>query len=167
MNSCILIHLAVGTLSAIFGYLLGRLFTKGDCQNCKDWKEKIISLEKELNTSKKKSNKLSKSSITATPKSTLSYPFNASLAKSVFGENDLTIVEGIGPKIQELFNKNNIKSWKSLSNCSAQKCQSILDKGGEAYRIHKPGTWPKQARMAYEGKWEKLLKWQNELDRGK
>ena len=93
------------------------------------------------------------------------------MAKTVFGktvkENDLTIVEGIGPKIQQLFHNNNIKTWKSLSNCSVAKCQNILDDAGEAYRIHNPGTWPKQARMAYEGKWEKLLKWQDELDGGR
>ena len=93
------------------------------------------------------------------------------MAKKVFGktvkENDLTIVEGIGPKIQQLFHKNNIKTWKSLSNCSVAKCQNILDDAGEAYRIHNPGTWPKQARMAYEGKWGKLLNWQDELDGGR
>ena len=98
------------------------------------------------------------------------YPFNQNQAASVFGkkikENDLTIIEGIGPKIQQLFHNNNIKTWKSLSNCSVQKCQSILDDGGEAYRIHNPGTWPKQARLAYEGKWKKLLEWQEELDGG-
>ncbi|MDG1393490.1 MAG: 50S ribosomal protein L21, partial [Flavobacteriaceae bacterium] len=28
-------------------------------------------------------------------------------------------------------------------------------------------TWPKQARLAYDGKWKKLLEWQDELDGGK
>ena len=168
MNTCILIHFGVGILSALFGYLLGRLFEKGRCQNCDDWKEKMVTLEKELNANKKKTSPQYKRSLASTVAST--YSFDANLAKGVFGktikENDLTIVEGIGPKIQELFHKNNIKTWKSLSNCSVQKCQSILNNAGEAYRIYNPGTWPKQARMAYEGKWEKLLKWQDELDGG-
>ncbi|MDA0317130.1 MAG: hypothetical protein O2906_04645 [Bacteroidetes bacterium] len=173
MNTCILIHFIVGILSAIFGYLLGRLFGKRSCGNCDEWQGKIITLEKELSDCKDKNSSLHKQSLTtATPqKSVISYAFDSGLAKSIFGknikENDLTVVEGIGPKIQNLFHKNNIKTWKSLSNCSVQKCQSILDDAGEAYRIHNPGTWPKQARLAYEGKWEKLHKWQEELDGGR
>lgn len=97
--------------------------------------------------------------------------FNADAAKVVFGkkikEDDLTIVEGIGPKIQELFHAHDVKTWKALSECSIDKCQTVLDSGGERYKIHRPGTWPKQAEMAYEGKWEALLKWQDELDGGK
>ncbi|MGB2386778.1 MAG: hypothetical protein ACPH8A_06205, partial [Flavobacteriaceae bacterium] len=134
--------------------------------------EKIIALEKELSDCIGKNSTLHKQSLTAnTATTSTAYAFDSGLAKSIFGknikENDLTVVEGIGQKIQELFHKNNIKTWKSLSNCSVQKCQSILDDAGEAYRIHNPGTWPKQARMAYEGKWEKLLKWQEELDGGR
>ena len=151
---------------------LGVLFGKRSCGNCDEWLEKIIALEKELSDCIGKNSTLHKQSLTAnTATTSTAYAFDSGLAKSIFGqnikENDLTVVEGIGQKIQELFHKNNIKTWKSLSNCSVQKCQSILDDAGEAYRIHNPGTWPKQARMAYEGKWEKLLKWQEELDGGR
>ena len=30
-----------------------------------------------------------------------------------------------------------------------------------------PGTWPEQAKMAHEGRWDELKKWQDELDGGK
>jgi hypothetical protein len=30
-----------------------------------------------------------------------------------------------------------------------------------------PGTWPKQAELAAEGKWDELKAWQEELDGGK
>lgn len=169
MNTCILIHFAVGILSAIFGYLLGRLFGKKTCNDCDDCHQKITRLEAELSACRDQKSGAQKKSIASSTAST--YAFNSAFAKTVFGktvkESDLTIVEGIGPKIQQLFHKNNIKTWKSLSNCSVAKCQNILDDAGEAYRIHNPGTWPKQARMAYEGKWEKLLKWQDELDGGR
>ena len=65
-----------------------------------------------------------------------------------------------------MVHKNNIKTWKSLANCSVEKCQYVLDKAVEAYRIHNPKTWPKQARMAYEGKWQELRQWQDKLDAG-
>ena len=169
MNTCILIHFAVGILCALFGYLLGRLFGKKTLNDYDDFHKKIARLETELKSCRDQKSGAQKKSTASSTAST--YAFNSALAKTVFGktvkENDLTIVEGIGPKIQQLFHKNNIKTWKSLSNCSVSKCQSILDDAGKAYKIHNPGTWPKQARMAYEGKWEKLLKWQDELDGGR
>lgn len=33
--------------------------------------------------------------------------------------------------------------------------------------MHNPGSWPKQAEMADEGKWEELKAWHDELDSGK
>ena len=98
-------------------------------------------------------------------------PFNGDAAKAVFGkkitQDNLTVVEGIGPKIQQLFHDFNIKTWKALSETSIEKCQEVLNSGGDRYRIHKPNTWPKQAELAYQGKWAELLKWQDELDGGK
>jgi hypothetical protein len=60
-----------------------------------------------------------------------------------------------------------VRSWKALAECNIERCQTILDSGGDAFKMHVPGTWPKQARLAYDGKWEKLLEWQDELDGGK
>ncbi|GAA4108609.1 hypothetical protein GCM10022393_04850 [Aquimarina addita] len=98
-------------------------------------------------------------------------PFDADAAKTVFGkkikQDDLKIIEGIGPKIEELFHNHDVKTWKALSECTIEKCQEVLNSGGKRYEIHKPGTWPRQAKMAYEGKWAALLKWQDELDGGK
>ncbi len=98
-------------------------------------------------------------------------PFNADAAKTAFGksikQDDLKVVEGIGVKIEELFHKFGIKTWKQLGETSVDKCQEVLDSGGERFKMHKPTTWPKQAQMAYEGKWTELVKWQDELDGGK
>lgn len=96
--------------------------------------------------------------------------FNAEEAKTIFGknikENDLTIVEGIGPKIQNLFQENGIITWKALSEATIGKCKEILEKGGPNYTMHNPATWPAQAALAFEGKWSELKKWQDELDGG-
>jgi len=115
MNTCILIHFIVGILSAIFGYLLGRLFGKRSCGNCDEWQGKIITLEKELSDCKDKNSSLHKQSLTTAtpPKSVISYAFDSGLAKSIFGknikENDLTVVEGIGPKFRIFFIKITLK----------------------------------------------------------
>lgn len=176
MNWCILIPLLVGAICALLGYLLGKLLGGGNHDDCNN---KIGKLQTELDACK-----LSKVSLEGDLKSTKSslasslasasvalLPFDAAAAKAVFGkkvkENDLTIVEGIGPKIQELFHNHGINTWKELSEAAIETCQRVLDNGGDRFKIHNPGTWPEQAKMAYEGKWKALLKWQDELDGGK
>ena len=169
MNWYMLIPLIVGLLCALFGYLLGRLFNKqSSCKNCDDCKSQIKRLEAELKACK---NQKTSKDATFTKVGSAESLFNAGLAKSVFGrpikENDLTVIEGIGPKIQQLFHNNGVRSWKALAECNIERCQTILDSGGDAFKMHVPGTWPKQARLAYDGKWKKLLEWQDELDGGK
>ncbi|MFT4832072.1 MAG: putative flap endonuclease-1-like 5' DNA nuclease [Psychroserpens sp.] len=97
--------------------------------------------------------------------------FNADLAKQSFGKkiklNDLKVIEGIGPKIEKLFHDFEIKSWDALSEASVKKCQDVLDSGGDRYRIHNPGSWPMQAKMAHEGRWKALARWQEEHKAGK
>lgn len=94
-------------------------------------------------------------------------PFDADAAKDVYGkrikQDDLTLVEGIGPKIQELFKNNGIPTWKVLSETEVTHLKEILVKGGERFAIHNPGTWPRQAKLAYEGKWQELKDWQDKL----
>lgn len=163
MSNCLLIFLGIGFLSAFFGLILGRLYCKksGYGANCEAEQHSSLTAQQSgfKNTNQKRL------TTTKIPQ------FNAALAKQAYNrtvkENDLKVIEGIGPKIQHLFHKNNIKTWKSLANCSVEKCQSVLDKAGEAYRIHNPKTWPEQARMAYEGKWQELRQWQDKLDAGR
>ncbi len=97
--------------------------------------------------------------------------FDAKTAKSILGrfvkQDDLKIVEGIGPKIEGLFHNYNIKTWKALSQTSVAKCHEVLDAGGEKYRVHDPASWPMQAKMCYENKWKELHRWQEEHKHGK
>lgn len=80
--------------------------------------------------------------------------------------NDLTIVEGIGPKINELFNDNGIKTFTQLAAATVPQMRAILDKGGSRFRIANPGTWAQQAALAAENKWEELKKLQDKLSGG-
>lgn len=179
MNWYIWIPILVGVICTLLGYLLGKQLGGSNHDDCND---RIRRLENSLEGCKKakakldvkmKSAKLTKTNITSSDVSQGAsvVPFDAFRAKSIFEktikENDLTIVEGIGPKTQELFHNHHIKTWKALSECSVDKCQSVLNSGGERFAIHNPGTWPEQAKMAYESRWKELLKWQDELDGGK
>ena len=82
-------------------------------------------------------------------------------------KDDLKKIEGIGPKIASLLNNAGIHTFRELSKTKAKGIKAILEKAGKRYQMHDPTTWPKQAEMAADGKWDELKKWQDELDGGK
>jgi predicted flap endonuclease-1-like 5' DNA nuclease len=173
MNTCIIIPIIVGLISALLGYLLGKLASSKLQSEVDSLTNRNNSLAEDL----KKCNidlgklEISNSRMASASKSGNLLTFNALAAKDIFGknikENDLTIIEGIGPKIQELFQNMGIKTWEELSNASVEKCQEVLNSGGDAFKIHTPKTWPEQAKYAVEGRWKALLDWQEKLDGGK
>lgn len=82
-------------------------------------------------------------------------------------KDDLKKVEGIGPKIEGLLNEAGITTFVNLAATDASKIKEILAAAGSRYAAHDPTTWPQQAKMAGNGEWDKLKKWQDELDGGK
>lgn len=82
-------------------------------------------------------------------------------------QDDLKMVEGIGPKIAGLLNDIGITTWRELADAPEEKVQKMLDDAGPRYRIHSPSTWAKQAGLAADAKWAELEKLQDELDGGK
>jgi large subunit ribosomal protein L17 len=81
--------------------------------------------------------------------------------------DDLKIVEGIGPKIADLFIAKGITTFAQLANTSVEDMKAILDEAGPAYAGKDPGTWAQQSQMAADGKWDELKTWQDELNGGK
>lgn len=80
--------------------------------------------------------------------------------------NDLKIVEGIGPKIEELLNAAGIHTLDELSNTTVARLYEILDAAGDNFRLAKPATWPRQAGLAADGRWDELKAYQDFLDKG-
>jgi predicted flap endonuclease-1-like 5' DNA nuclease len=80
--------------------------------------------------------------------------------------NDLTVVEGIGPKINELFNNAGIKTFVQLAAATVPQMRKILDDGGPRFRIANPSTWAQQGALAAANKWTELKKMQDELSGG-
>jgi len=94
----------------------------------------------------------------------------AAAKKSTKGGNkpdDFKKIEGVGPKIASLITEAGITTFAELSKTDPEKIREILLAAGNRYKMHDPATWPKQAGMAAEGKWDELKKWQDELDGGK
>lgn len=85
---------------------------------------------------------------------------------AVLGTDNLQIIEGIGPKIDGLMKDAGIKDWATMGSSSADKLQEVLTAAGSRYRLADPTTWPKQAQLAHEGKWDELIEYQKFLDTG-
>ncbi|RMF03605.1 MAG: hypothetical protein D6772_01910 [Bacteroidetes bacterium] len=80
---------------------------------------------------------------------------------------DLKIVEGIGPKIEEVLKAAGITDWATLAATGPGQLKEILEEAGDRFRMHNPYTWPLQARLAAAGRWDELKTYQQELKGGK
>lgn len=78
--------------------------------------------------------------------------------------DDLKKVEGIGPKIAETLAAAGISTFAELAKTDAAKISEII---ADVRGNHVTDTWPAQAKLAADGKWDELKKWQDELDGGK
>lgn len=85
-------------------------------------------------------------------------------AKAKASTDDLKKVEGIGPKIAETLNAAGITTFAELAKSTPEKISEII---ADVRGNHVTDTWPAQAKLAAEGKWDELKKWQDELDGGK
>ena len=82
-------------------------------------------------------------------------------------KDDLTKIEGVGKKIAEILIASGIASFEILAKTTPKKLRAILDDAGKKFKAFDPATWPKQAKLASEGKWKELKKLQGELKAGK
>ena len=89
--------------------------------------------------------------------------FNATYKE---GRNNFTVIEGIGPKINDLIHDDGIHTYSELALTDVAHIQKILDKAGPAFTLAKPDTWPAQSNFAAGNQWEALKAWQDVLDGG-
>ncbi len=82
------------------------------------------------------------------------------------GADDLEIIEGIGPKIAELFHQDGVRTFAQLARKTPAQIQPMLDRGGANFRIANPGTWPEQAELAARNRWQALKSLQDTLVAG-
>jgi predicted flap endonuclease-1-like 5' DNA nuclease len=80
--------------------------------------------------------------------------------------DDLTIIEGIGPKISRLLQDKDINTFAELAAANVGQIQEILTEAGLS-NIAKPATWSEQAQLAAEGKWDDLKSLQDALKGGR
>ena len=80
--------------------------------------------------------------------------------------DDLTKIEGIGPKAAEALTANGVGTYAELADADAEKVKEILTEASSTLAHLDPTSWPKQAKMAAEGKWDELKEWQDSVKGG-
>ena len=80
--------------------------------------------------------------------------------------DDLTVIEGIGPKIASLFHAAGITKYEQLADTPPAHLATVLRAGGPSFQMHDPSTWPEQAALAAAGRWEDLRLLAEKLDGG-
>ena len=79
--------------------------------------------------------------------------------------DDLKIIEGIGPKISSVFQAAGIATLAQLAATEVDELKRILREAN--IRLGDPETWPEQAGLAAEGKWDELAALQDSLKGGR
>lgn len=80
--------------------------------------------------------------------------------------DDLTKIEGVGPKAAEALAASGVKSYADLADADAEKIKEILTEASSTLAHLDPTSWPKQAKMAADGKWDELKEWQDSVKGG-
>lgn len=70
--------------------------------------------------------------------------------------DDLSIIEGIGPKIANILFDNGVFTFRQLATTPVYKIREMLDEAGSHFSMHDPSTWVEQALLAAEERWDEL-----------
>ena len=92
-------------------------------------------------------------------------PKKADKAKAEKGD-DLTKIEGVGPKAAEALTNAGHETFSKLAKSDAEKIKEILTNASSRMAHLDPTSWPKQAKMAADGKWGELKEWQDSVKAG-
>lgn len=76
--------------------------------------------------------------------------------------DDLTVIDGIGPKIDDQLRAHGINSFVQIACQSVDALLDILERGGPSFRFANPESWPLQASLATQNRWKDLKKMQND-----
>ncbi|UAB82226.1 50S ribosomal protein L21 [Marixanthomonas sp. SCSIO 43207] len=81
--------------------------------------------------------------------------------------DDLKKIEGVGPKAMEAMVEAGIDTFAKVAKTKPEKLTEILSEASSRLAHLVTDTWPQQAQLAADGKWEELEKLQDELDGGR
>ncbi|KAA3658746.1 MAG: hypothetical protein DWQ04_24200 [Chloroflexi bacterium] len=80
--------------------------------------------------------------------------------------DDLKKIEGIGPKINSVLQAAGINTFSDLATATVSELEKIV-RHDAGITIAFPDTWPEQAALARDGKWDELEQLQDDLKGGR
>ena len=92
-------------------------------------------------------------------------PAKKAAAKKDTADN-LTKIEGIGPKAAEALIAAGINSYAALAKAKPDVVKAVLTEASSRLSHLDPTSWPKQSKMAADGKWDELKAWQDKAKGG-
>jgi large subunit ribosomal protein L17 len=101
--------------------------------------------------------------VDATP---LARPARRTALAAAPAQDDLKVIEGIGPKIASVLNAAGITTYRQLAETDAARLSALLDEAGVRAPAD-PTTWPEQARLAADGDWDAFKRLTEELKAGR
>lgn len=146
-------HLIMIVGAAIIGYVIGQLDSGRRKQSLET---RLIKLSRDLESCQTEKKPLSSN------KEKL-----INTVASAQQTDDLKVIEGIGPAIEQLLQANGIYTYTQLSETPPNQLTTILKNSGNNFQIHDPRTWPQQAKLAASEMWGELKELQKELNGGR
>jgi len=80
--------------------------------------------------------------------------------------DDLSKIEGIGPKAANALVEGGITSFADLAKSNVEDIQKILEEAEGRFGSLKPATWAKQAALAADDNWDELAELQERIKGG-
>ncbi|MDO7170989.1 50S ribosomal protein L21 [Mariniflexile sp. AS56] len=86
--------------------------------------------------------------------------------KSATKADDLKKIEGAGPKAAEALVSAGLDTFAKVAKAKPEELSAILTEASSRLSHIVTDTWPKQAKLAADGKWDELKELQDNLDGG-
>ncbi|WP_310991489.1 50S ribosomal protein L21 [Aequorivita marina] len=87
-------------------------------------------------------------------------------AKKAAKADDLKKIEGVGPKAAEAMVAAGLDTFAKVAKAKPEAIATILSEASSRLAHLVTETWPKQAQLAADGKWDELTELQDRLDGG-
>jgi predicted flap endonuclease-1-like 5' DNA nuclease len=68
--------------------------------------------------------------------------------------DDLKVIPGVGPKVEQLCHGIGIRTWYDLSTTEVSLLRTMLVDAGSRFRALDPSAWPGLAGLLAEGRWQ-------------
>src|SRR5690606_7120436 len=117
--------------------------------------------EPKAKPAKAKAEKPKKETKAAAPKAKAKAP-----AKKAAKADDLKKIEGVGPKAAEVMVAAGMDTFAKVAKAKPEAIATILSEASSNLAHLVTDTWPEQAKLAADGKWDELKELQDKLSGG-